>query len=97
MTFKCVVSSSTSGQIRSNWLLIFPDDDRGLANIRFQGGGYTPENTNTSLFHVPDIFPGLQEEFTFVRIGLMFDMVEVQCFNGGNSNSSFINIISELL
>ena len=91
MTFKCYVDSSM-GRLRSNWFLIFSDD---RTNIRLQGGNYTPPETNSSLFYVPDLFPGLQVEFTFVRINLMFDTVEVQCFNGVNTNSSLVNVISK--
>ena len=91
MTFECFVNSSI--QLRSNWFLIFSDD---RTNIRLQGGNYTPPETNSSLFYVPDLFPGLQEQFTFVRINLMFDMVEVQCFNGDHTNSSFVDVISKL-
>ena len=80
--------------MRSNWFLIFPDD---RINIRLQGGFYIPTDTDRSLFHVPDIFPGLQEEFTFVRISPMFDMVQVQCFNGGARDSSFIDVICKLV
>ena len=93
VTFICTVVSP-SVQLRSNWLLIFPDD---RINIRLQGGNYTPNDTDTSPFHVPDIFPGLQEEFTFVRISPMFDMVQVECFNGGARDSSFIDVIRKLL
>ena len=94
VTFTCYVNSSNR-QLRSNWFLIFPDDDSRI-NIRLQGGNYTPPETDESLFNVPDLFPGFQVEFTFVRINLTFDMVEVQCFNGDNTNSSFINIISKM-
>ena len=90
VTFKCYVNSSR-GQLRSNWFLIFSDN---RTSIRLQGGSYTPPETNSFLFYVPDIFPGFQVEFTFVRINLTFDMVEVLCFNGGNNNSSFVNVIS---
>ena len=94
MTFTCYVYFS-SIQLQSNWLLTFSDGDSRV-NIRLQGGNYTPPETDESLFNVPNIFPGFQVEFTFVRINLTFDMVEVQCFNGYNTNSSFINIISKM-
>ena len=91
VTFSCIVTSDRP--MRSNWLIIFPND-RNLNNIRLQGGNYTPSGTDTSLFHVPDLYPGVQEEFTFVRISSIFDMAKVQCFNGGAQNSSFIDVIS---
>ena len=92
VTFTCTVDTPDR-QLRSNWFLIFPDD---RVNIRLQGGSYIPNDTDRSLFHVPDIFPGLQEEFTFVRISPLFDMVQVDCFNGGGRKSSFINVIRKL-
>lgn len=92
VTFNCVVNGTR--MFRSNWLLIFPADGRNLSSIRLQGGNFTPSNTDTSLFHVSDLFPGFQKKFTFIRINQIFDMVEVKCFNGGFTNSSFINFIS---
>lgn len=95
VTFNCIIySQSRSMQLRSNWFLIFPAD-RNATNIRLQAGIYTPNTTDTSLFHVSK-YPGLQVEFSFVRISKQFDMVEVQCFSGGITNSSFIEVISKL-
>ena len=95
VTFNCFVDLPKH-KLRSNWLLIFPDN-RNMTNIRLQSGIYTPKTTNPSLFHVPKIsFPGLQQEFTFVRISRLFDMVEVQCFNGDARNSSFIRVIRKI-
>jgi len=74
---------------------MFPTD-RNVINIRLQGGLYTPNTTDTSLFHVPSLYPGLQEEFSFVRISKQFDMVEVQCFSGNAINSTIIEVISKL-
>ena len=94
VTFNCTVTADgEQRRLRSNWLIVFPGD-RNMNNIRLQGGNYTPVNTDRSLFHVPNLFPGIQMEFTFVRISSMFDMAEVQCFNGGATNSSFIDVIS---
>ena len=91
VTFTCTVIADR--QLRSNWFIIFPDD---RVNIRLQGGFYIPNDTDISLFHVPDLFPGVQEEFTFVRISPAFDMVQVQCFNGGARKSSFVHVIRKL-
>ena len=92
VTFTCTINTPER-QLRSNWLIIFPDN---RVNIRLQGGLYVPNDTDTSLFHVPDLFPGVQEEFTFVRISPAFDMVQVDCFNGGATKSSFIDVICKL-
>jgi len=80
--------NDVSTKLRSSWLIIFSDNSQ--ANIRLQGGTYTPVGTDSSLFHVPDIYPGFQENFTFVNISRKFNLVEVQCFNGVITNSSFI-------
>ena len=95
VTFSCMVvetSNGTSTKLRTNWFILFHD---ARTNIRFQGGMYEPIETDRSLFHIPDTFPGLQESFTFVRISREFNMVEVQCFNGDFTNSSFIVFYGE--
>ena len=92
MTFSCSVVETFNGestQLRSNWFILFPND-RERTNIRFQGGNYDPNDTDGSLFHVPDIFPGLQQSFTFVNVSREFNLVKVRCFNGEFENSSFI-------
>ena len=97
VTFSCTVVETSNGdtmQLRSNWFILFPDTQ---SSIRFQGGIYSPAETDRSLFHVPDTFPGIQENFTFISISREFNMVEVQCFNGGFANSSFITFYGKLL
>jgi len=90
VTFSCSVVDTDNGdsiQLRSNWFILFPNE---RTNIRLQGGNYDPNDTDGSLFNVPDIFPGLQESFTFINISREFNLVEVRCFNGVFGNSSFI-------
>jgi len=97
VTFSCAVvetSNGTSTQLRTSWFILFPD---ARPNIRLQGGNYEPEDTDRSLFHIPDSFPGLQEILTFVSIGREFSDVEVRCFNGPDHNSSFIIFYGKLL